>query len=70
MVDGVSFPVMNKIDVNGDNVDPVYKFLKSHKSGLLGMTRIKWNFEKFLLDKDGNVYNRCVFTLPSSPQGR
>lgn len=49
---------MNKIDVNGDNVDPVYKFLKEQKSGLLGMTRIKWNFEKFLLDKEGNVYNR------------
>lgn len=39
---------MNKIEVNGDNVDPVYKFLKEQKSGLLGMTRIKWNFEKFV----------------------
>lgn len=39
---------MNKIDVNGDNVDPVYKFLKEQKSGLLGMTRIKWNFEKYV----------------------
>lgn len=51
---------MNKIEVNGDNVDPVYKFLKSQRSGLLGMTRIKWNFEKFLINKDGNVYNRYL----------
>ena len=55
---GVSFPVMNKIDVNGDNVDPVFRFLKGEKSGLLGMTRIKWNFEKFLCGKDGHVYQR------------
>lgn len=39
---GVSFPVMNKIDVNGEHEHPVYKHLKSQKSGLLGLTRIKW----------------------------
>ncbi|CAI5760709.1 unnamed protein product [Candida verbasci] len=55
---GVTFPVLNKIDVNGDKEDPVYKFLKSKKSGLLGLNRIKWNFEKFLIDQDGNVVER------------
>ena len=44
---GVTFPVLDKIEVNGDNTDPVYKYLKSQKSGVLGLTRIKWNFEKF-----------------------
>lgn len=55
---GVSFPVLGKIEVNGDNTDPVYKFLKSQKSGLLGLNRIKWNFEKFLIDSHGNVVER------------
>lgn len=55
---GVSFPVLAKIDVNGDKADPVYQFLKQEKSGLLGLTRIKWNFEKFLVDREGNVQNR------------
>lgn len=55
---GVTFPVLKKINVNGDDADPVYKFLKSHKSGLLGLSRVKWNFEKFLVDKNGNVVER------------
>nr|AEY94433.1 glutathione peroxidase-like protein [[Candida] oleophila] len=55
---GVTFPVLQKIEVNGDNADPVYKYLKSQKSGLLGLTRIKWNFEKFIIDKKGNVIER------------
>ncbi|KAK6464575.1 thioredoxin-like protein [Scheffersomyces coipomensis] len=55
---GVTFPVLNKIDVNGDKADPVYQYLKSQKSGVLGLTRIKWNFEKFLIDKKGNVVER------------
>lgn len=55
---GVTFPVLKKIDVNGDKADPVYKFLKSKKSGLLGLNRIKWNFEKFLVDKEGKVVER------------
>ncbi|KAK6202817.1 thioredoxin-like protein [Scheffersomyces amazonensis] len=64
---GVTFPVLNKIEVNGDNVDPVYKFLKGEKSGLLGLNRIKWNFEKFLVDKKGNVVERySSITKPSS----
>ncbi|EGW30315.1 uncharacterized protein SPAPADRAFT_63172 [Spathaspora passalidarum NRRL Y-27907] len=55
---GVSFPVLDKIEVNGKNTDPVYEFLKSKKSGVLGLNRIKWNFEKFLVDQDGNVIER------------
>ncbi|CAH6723551.1 glutathione peroxidase-like peroxiredoxin Hyr1p [[Candida] jaroonii] len=55
---GVTFPVLKKIDVNGDNTDPVFKYLKSQKSGLLGLSRVKWNFEKFLVDKTGKVVER------------
>lgn len=53
----VSFPLMEKIDVNGDDADPLWKYLKSEKSGLLG-SRIKWNFTKFLVDREGNVVGR------------
>ncbi|ODV81790.1 glutathione peroxidase [Suhomyces tanzawaensis NRRL Y-17324] len=64
---GVTFPVLSKIEVNGSNEDPVYKFLKSQKSGLLGMNRIKWNFEKFLIDQNGKVVERfSSLTKPSS----
>lgn len=59
---GVSFPIMKKIDVNGDNAAPIYQWLKSQKSGLLGLTRIKWNFEKFLIDRKGKVVNRYAST--------
>lgn len=55
---GVSFPIMKKIDVNGSNADPLYEWLKAEKPGLLGFKGIKWNFEKFLVDKEGNVVNR------------
>lgn len=54
---GVTFPIMEKVDVNGDNTHPVYQFLKSQKKQLL-MERIKWNFEKFLIDREGNVVER------------
>lgn len=64
---GVSFPVLKKVEVNGDNTDAVYKYLKSQKSGLLGLTRIKWNFEKFLINKEGKVVERYASTTkPSS----
>jgi len=59
---GVTFPLMAKSDVNGDNANEVYKYIKSQKSGLLGLTRIKWNFEKFLIDKQGKVVNRWAST--------
>ncbi|KAJ3351402.1 peroxiredoxin hyr1 [Allomyces javanicus] len=55
---GVTFPIMAKTDVNGDHEHPVYHWLKSQKSGLLGLTRIKWNFEKFLINKEGHVVHR------------
>lgn len=64
---GVSFPIMQKIDVNGDKVDPVYEFLKKEKSGLLGLSRVKWNFEKFLVNKHGKVVDRySSMTKPHS----
>jgi len=53
---------MKKSDVNGDNTNDVYKYLKEQKAGLFGLTRIKWNFEKFLVDKNGNVVNRWAST--------
>ncbi|KAG8704848.1 Glutathione peroxidase 2 [Ceratobasidium sp. 395] len=59
---GVSFPLMKKSDVNGDDTNEVYKYLKNEKSGLLGLTRIKWNFEKFLIDREGRVVNRWAST--------
>ena len=54
---GVSFPMFAKIDVNGKNEDTFYSFLKSEQSNLF-MKRIKWNFEKFLINKQGKVVDR------------
>ncbi|KAL5604087.1 hypothetical protein BROUX41_002076 [Berkeleyomyces rouxiae] len=59
---GVTFPILGKIDVNGDNTAPFYSWLKDQKAGLLGMRRIKWNFEKFLIGRDGQVINRWAST--------
>lgn len=53
----VSFPLMGKIDVNGKDADPLWEYLREEKGGLLG-SRIKWNFTKFLVDRDGNVVAR------------
>lgn len=55
---GVTFPVMAKVDVNGDNASPVYKWLKSSAPGLLGTEMIKWNFTKFLIGRNGQVIER------------
>jgi glutathione peroxidase len=55
---GVTFPMFAKIDVNGDDAAPLYKHLKKEKPGLLGSEAIKWNFTKFLVDRDGNVIER------------
>ncbi len=55
---GVSFPMFAKIDVNGDSTHPLFKFLKERKPGTLGTESIKWNFTKFLVDRDGNVVER------------
>jgi glutathione peroxidase len=53
-----SFPLFEKIDVNGTNSHPLYKHLKSEVKGLLGTERIKWNFTKFLINRDGEVIGR------------
>ena len=54
----VSFKIFNKIDVNGPNTDPFYDFLKNEQSGVLGTKNIKWNFSKFLVNKNGEVIKR------------
>jgi len=55
---GVTFPMFEKIDVNGENAHPLYKFLKGEAPGVMGTEAIKWNFTKFLIRKDGTVYKR------------
>jgi len=55
---GVSFPMMAKVDVNGGDAHPLWKWLKSEKPGVLGTEAIKWNFTKFLVGRDGRVLKR------------
>lgn len=55
---GVSFPMMSKIEVNGANAHPLYRWLSAEAPGLLGSKLIKWNFTKFLVGKDGRVIRR------------
>jgi glutathione peroxidase len=59
---GLSFSVMGKIEVNGDGTAPLYDWLKSEAPGLLGSKAIKWNFTKFLIDRDGKVVRRYAPT--------
>jgi glutathione peroxidase len=54
----VSFPLFAKIEVNGAKADPLYRWLKSERPGLLGLEAIKWNFTKFLVDRAGQVVSR------------
>ena len=54
----VTFPVFGKIDVNGPDAAPLYRWLKKQAPGLLGTEGIKWNFTKFLIDRDGKVVDR------------
>ena len=54
----VTFPLFAKVDVNGDNAHPLYQHLKSAQPGILGTEAIKWNFTKFLIDKEGHVVKR------------
>jgi glutathione peroxidase len=61
---GVSFPMMGKVDVNGDKAAPLWKWLKSEAPGILGTEAIKWNFTKFLVGKDGHVVKRFA---PNDP---
>ena len=63
----VSFPLFAKINVNGSDAAPLYKYLKSVAPGLLGSEAIKWNFTKFLIDREGNVLDRYApSTTPES----
>lgn len=55
------YPIFDKVDVNGSNASPLYKFLKSSKGGIFGDS-VKWNFSKFLVDKEGRVVDRYAPT--------
>ena len=59
---GVSFPLMAKIEVNGDGADPLYQWLKAEAPGVLGTKAVKWNFTKFLIGRDGKVVRRYAPT--------
>jgi len=64
---GVTFPMFAKIDVNGEEAHPLFKYLKEAQKGLWGIEAIKWNFTKFLVDKNGVVINRFApATKPES----
>ncbi|MFI8716940.1 glutathione peroxidase [Stenotrophomonas sp. NPDC077464] len=66
----VDFPLSEKIDVNGGNAHPLWAWLKAEKSGLLGLSGIKWNFSKFLVGRDGKVLERYAPTdKPQSLRG-
>ena len=54
----VTFPLYSKIEVNGEGTHPLYRWLKSRAKGVLGSESIKWNFTKFLVDRNGNVVDR------------
>jgi glutathione peroxidase len=60
---GVSFPMFSKIEVNGDNAHPLFTWLREEKGGVLG-DKIKWNFTKFLVGRDGQVIARYAPTTP------
>ncbi|MDR3606698.1 MAG: glutathione peroxidase [Oligoflexia bacterium] len=62
----VTFPLFAKIDVNGAGAHPLYQYLKKQKSGLLGLSGIKWNFTKFLIDTNGKVVGRFPPTTKPS----
>jgi glutathione peroxidase len=63
----VSFPVFGKVDVNGPNADPLYKYLTQSAPGVFGTEGIKWNFTKFLIDGNGQVISRFApNTTPES----
>jgi glutathione peroxidase len=67
---GVSFPMHSKIEVNGPNTHPVFDYLKGEKKGLMGTEGIKWNFTKFLVDRNGKVVKRYApTTKPESIAG-
>ncbi|RKF60065.1 Glutathione peroxidase-like peroxiredoxin 2 [Erysiphe neolycopersici] len=63
---GVTFPVFGKVEVKGDNAEPLFKWLTEEKPGIMGLKRVKWNFEKWLVSKDGKVVERWAST--TSPE--
>jgi glutathione peroxidase len=66
----VDFPMMRKVDVNGPKAHPLYVYLKSAKKGVLGTEAIKWNFTKFLIDRQGRVVDRFAPTVePKALEG-
>lgn len=66
----VEWDVYSKIDVNGDTADPLYKWLKKQKGGIMGMDGIKWNFSKFLIGKDGVPVERYAPTTEPNSIGK
>ena len=68
---GVSFPMFAKVEVNGPGAHPLFRFLKAAKPGLLGVGTIKWNFTKFLIDRNGEVVARFApMTKPEAFAGQ
>lgn len=59
----VTFPVLGKVDVNGDDAEPLFQWLKAEAPGILGTKKIKWNFTKFLVNRDGKVVDRYAPTV-------
>jgi len=66
---GVTFPLFAKVDVNGADAAPLYKYLKKEKPGLLGSEAIKWNFTKFLVDREGHVVERYAPNVEPDAMG-
>lgn len=62
----ITFPLFEKIEVNGENAHPLFKYLKKNSPGFLGTEAIKWNFTKFLIDREGNIIER--FAPTTSPE--
>ena len=67
---GVSFPMFDKIDVNGSNTHPLYEYLKKQATGVLGSESIKWNFTKFLVSREGKVVDRFAPTTKPEDMAR
>lgn len=67
---GVTFPILGKTDVNGPTANPLFEYLKAEAPGLMGLKRVKWNFEKFLVGRDGKVLGRWASTTkPEALEG-
>lgn len=59
---GVTFPMLGKTEVNGDKAEPVWEWMKNEMPGIMGLKRVKWNFEKFLISAEGKVVGRWAST--------